>query len=89
MKCLLAKYVIFEINFKHTYIVGKGGHSPPFLGQPAPPISKIPSFLEIQDVPIFYRPTEKTKVLNESFKRLLYKFYRQSVLKMEEYLLKW
>ena len=36
-------------------IVGKGGHTLPFLDQPAP-FSKIPPpFLEIQDVPTFHR----------------------------------
>ena len=38
-------------------------------------------------VPTFYRPTEKTKVLNKSFKQFLYKFYQQSVLILEEYIL--
>ena len=62
-------------------IVGKGGHTPPVLGQPL--------FLEMQDVPTFYRSIGKAKVLNESFNRLLYKFYPQSILILEEYLLKW
>ena len=66
-----------------TYIVGKGSHTPP------PPFSKIPPFLEIQDVPTFYRPIGKTKVLNDSFNRFVYKFYPQSILILEEYLLKW
>ena len=66
-----------------TLIVGKGGHNPPpsFLGQPP--------FLEVQDVPTFYRPIGKTKVLNESFNWLLYKLYPQSILILEEDLLKW
>ena len=47
-------------------IVGKGDHTPrTFLGQP--PFSKISPFLEIQDVPTFYRLIGKTKVLNDSF----------------------
>ena len=54
-----------------------------------PPLSKIPPFLEIQDVPNFYRPIGKTKVLNDPFNQLVYKFYPQSVLILEEYLLKW
>ena len=72
----------------HIDIVGKGGHTPPLFWF-NPPFSKIPPFLEIQDVPTFYRPIEKTKVLNESFNQLLYKFYPQSILILEEYLLKW
>ena len=40
-------YVLYEV------IVGKGGHTPPFLDQP--PFSKIPPFLEVQDVPTFHR----------------------------------
>ena len=54
-----------------------------------PPFSKIPPFLEIQDVATFYGPIGKTKVLNESSNQLLYKFYPQSILILEEYLLKW
>ena len=46
----------------------------------------MPHFLEIQDVPTFYRPIGKTKVLNESSSQLLYKFYPQSILILEEYL---
>ena len=57
-------------------IVGKGG-------------GVIPPFLDIQGVPTFYRSIGKAKVLNESFNRLLYKFYPQSILILEEYLLKW
>ena len=49
----------------------------------------MPHFLEIQDVPTFYRPTGKTKKLNDSFNRFVYKFYRQSILILEEYLLEW
>ena len=71
------------------HIVGKGGHTPSFLGQRPLPFSKIPPFLEIQDVPTFYRPIRKTEVLNESSNRLLYNFYPQSILILEEYLLKW
>ena len=71
-----------KLNICATIIVGKGGHTPPFLAQPPPP------FLEIQDVPNFYRPIEKTKVLNESFNQLLSKFYLQSISILEEYLLK-
>ena len=44
------------------YIVGKvggGGGGVILL-----PFSKIPSFLELQDVPTIYRPIRKTKVLN-------------------------
>ena len=48
------------------------------------PFSKIP-----QDVPTFPRPIRKTKVLNDSFNWFVYKFYPQSILILEEYLLKW
>ena len=63
-----------------AFIVSKGRSylPPPFL-----------HFLEIQDVATFYRPIGKTKVLNESSNRLLYKFYPQSILILEKYLLKW
>ena len=73
------------MNLIQSYL--EKGVIPPFLG--TPPFSKIPLFLEIQDVPTFYRPIRKTKVLNESFNQLLYKFYPQSILILEEYLLKW
>ena len=73
-----------KLSICATIIVGKGGHTPPFLAQPPPPSP----FLEIQDVPNFYRPIEKTKVLNESFNQLLSKFYPQSISILEEYLLK-
>ena len=72
---------------KRTITVGKDDHTLPFLGQL--PFSKILPFLEIQDVPTFYRPIRKTKVLNESSNRLLCKFYPQSILILKEYLLKW
>ena len=49
------------------------------------PFSKIPLFLEIQDVPTFYRPIGKAKVLSDSFNGFLYKFYPQSILIFEEY----
>ena len=62
------------------FIVGKGGHITPF--------SKFPPFLEIQDVPTFYRAIGKTKVLNEALNRFVYKFYPQSILILEDYLLK-
>ena len=38
-----------------------------------PPFSRIPPFLKIQNVPIFYRPIRKTKVLNDSFNQFVYK----------------
>ena len=47
-----------------------------------------PPFLEIQGIATFYKPIGKTKVLNESFNLLLYKFYPQNILILEEYLLK-
>ena len=58
--------------FFHTQLV-RGGHNLP-LFQVNPPLSKILSFLEIQDVPNFYRPIGKAKVLNESFNRFVPKF---------------
>ena len=85
---------------KRKIIVGKGGGViPPFLGQPPSPppppthththiFSKITSFLEIQCVPTFYTLIGKTKVLNETFNWLFYKFYPRSILILEEYLLK-
>ena len=59
---------------------------PPFLDQATH--FKDSPFLEIQDVPTFYGPIRKTKVLNESFNLFVYKFYLQSILILEEYLLK-
>ena len=52
------------------------------------PFSKIPPFLEIKDVPTFYRPIGKIRVLNDPFNRFVYKFYPQAILSLEEYLLK-
>ena len=57
-------------------IVGKGGHTPP-LSRSTPPFSKIPSFLEMQDLPTFYGPIRK-KVLNNSFDQFVYKVYSQN-----------
>ena len=49
----------------HSYLVR--GVIPTFLHQPPPPpFSKIPTFLEIQDVPTFHRPIRKTKAPNNS-----------------------
>ena len=64
-------------------IVGKGGHTPP------PPFSKIPSFLEIQDVSTFHRSIGKTKELNNSCYQFVYNFYPQIILILEECLQKW
>ena len=72
-------HLVFLIIFPD--IVGKEGHTPLFF-------SDSP-FLEIQYVPIFYRSIRNTKVLNESFNQLLYKFYPQSILILDEYLLQW
>ena len=52
--------------------------SPTYLGG-QPTLFQDSPFLEIQDVPTFFRPIRKTKVLDESFSRLLYKFYPQSI----------
>ena len=60
-------------------IVGRGDHTP---------FSKIPPFLEIQNVPGFYRLIRKTKVQND-FALIVYNFYPQSILMLEEYLQKW
>ena len=65
----------------YIFIVGKGGHTPP-------PFSKIPPFLEIQDVPTFHRSIRKTKVLNNSSNQFEYNFYSQSILILEECLQK-
>ena len=54
-----------------------------------PLFSKIPPFLEIQDVPTFFRLVGKTKVLKDSFNRFVDNFYTQSILILEEYLQKW
>ena len=67
-------------------IVGKGGHTPHFLDQP--PFSKIPPFLEIQDVPTFHRFIGKTKELNNCYNQFVYNFYPQSILILEECLQK-
>ena len=66
---------------EYRIIVGKGGHTSPF--------SKIPFFLEIQDVPTFDRSIEETKVLNNSYNQLGYNFYPQSILILEKCLQKW
>ena len=63
-------------------IVDKGGHT-------SPPLFSDSPFLNIQDVPTFYRAIRKTKVLNESFDQLLHEFYPQSILILEEYLFQW
>ena len=47
-------------TYRLVSAVGKGGHTPS-------PFSGILSFLEIEDVPTFYRPIKKTKVLRDSF----------------------
>ena len=66
-------------------IVGKGAHNPAF-SRSTPPLFKDSPFLEIQDVPTFYRPIGKTKVLKDSFNQLAYNFYPKSILILEEYL---
>ena len=75
-------------------IVGKGGHTPPplfWINPPPPPLffSKIPPFLEIQDVPTFHRFIGKIKVLNNSCNQYVYNFYPQSILVLEERFKKW
>ena len=71
-------------------VVGKGGlPTPSFLDQHPPPFSKIPPFLEIQDVPTFHRSIGKTKVLNNSCNPFVYSFFPQSILILEERLQKW
>ena len=44
--------------------------------------------LEIQDVPTFYLPIGKTKVLKDSFNQFVYNFYPKSILILEQYLQK-
>ena len=65
-------------------MVGRGGHTslpPSFL--------RFPPFLEIQDVPTFYRSFGKTKVMNNSCNQFVYHFYPQSILVLEECLQEW
>ena len=68
-------------------IVSKGVIPPFFLDQP--PFSKIPPFLEIQDVPTFHRFIRKTKVLNNSCNQFVFNFYPHGILVLEECLQKW
>ena len=68
-------------------IVGKGGHTSPFLDQST--FSKISPFLEIRDVPTFHRSIGKTKELNNSCNQFVYNFYPQSILILEECLQNW
>ena len=63
-------------------IVGKGVIPPPLF-------SKIPPFLEIQDVPTCHRSIGKTKELNNSCNQFVYNFYPQNILILEECLEKW
>ena len=79
-------YLLLLLAFQIYSIFGKGVIPHP-LSRSTPP--KILPFPEIQDVPIFHRPIRKTKVLNESFNQFLHKFYPQSILILEEYLLNW
>ena len=65
------------------------GVIPPPLFWINPPFSKIPPFLEIQDVPTFHRSIGKTKVLKNSFNQFVYNFYPQSILILGECLQKW
>ena len=82
-------FVVWLVFFLFIYIiVGKGVHTPPF-SRSTPPFSKIPSFLEIQDVPTFHRSMGKTEVLNNSCNHFAYNFYPQSILILEECLEKW
>ena len=69
-------------------IFGKGGHTPLFL-ENGGPFSKIPPFLEIQDVPTVHWSLRKTKVLNNSCNQFVYHFYHKSILVLEECLQKW
>ena len=77
---LPADFSFTSLNEK-LFIVGKGGQTPFF--------SKIPLFLEIQDVPTFHRFIRKTKVMNNSCKQFVCNFYPQSILVLEESLQKW
>ena len=62
---------ILHSGYYQRFIVGKGGHTIPFLDQQPPFFSKIPPFLEIQDAPNFHRSIRKTKVLNNSCKQFV------------------
>ena len=84
-------YEILEINTfqnmaNRKRIVGRGV-IPPF-SRSTPLFSKIPPFLETQDVSTFHRSIGKTKVLNNSCNQFLYNFYPQSMLILEECLQK-
>ena len=98
----LAKTILYPLpsdsNFGRSYpslkqvgaggsIVGKGGHTSPFLDQST--FSKISPFLEIHDVPTFHRSIGKTKELNNSCNQFVYNFYPQSILILEECLQNW
>ena len=50
---------------------------------------EVAPFLEIQDVPTFYKSLRKAKVLNNSSNQFVYHFYPQSILIFEECLQKW
>ena len=79
--CHYILYLLVSEVVVQGCIVGKRGHTPP--------LSKIPPFLEIQDVPTFHRSIGKTKVLNDSCNQFVYHFYTQSILVLEERLQKW
>ena len=68
-----------------------GSYVTPFSRLPPTPspFSKIPPFLEIQDVPTSHRSLGKAKVLNNSCYQIVYHFYPQSILVLEECLEKW
>ena len=70
--------ILFENVDKHSWYWGS-----------YPPFSKIPPFLEIQDVPTFHSFIRKTKVLNNSCNQFVCNFYPQSILALEECLQKW
>ena len=69
------------------FIVGNWGHTLPCSR--SSPFPKILPFLETQDVLTFHRSIGKTKLLNNSCNQLVYNFYPQSILILEECLQKW
>ena len=77
MTPLLKKYILTILNF--MTIVGKVGRTP-FSRSNPPSFSKIPCFLDIQDVTTFHRFIGEEKVLNNSCNQFVYNFYPEIIL---------
>ena len=81
---IMQQCLTFLGKFQNHHSQEGGSYPPPplpFLGQT--PFSKISPFLEIQDIPTYYRPIRKTKVLNDAFNQFIYNFYPQNILILE------